>query len=60
MIKALVDTYSSEKSLPNLRFLLICLLGFTGFMRIDEILKIQLKHLKLGITHLEESQKLTN
>jgi len=53
MIKALVDTYSGEESLPNLRFLLICLLGFTGFMRIDEILKIQLKHLRLGITHLE-------
>lgn len=53
MIKEWVNAYGDEENLPKLRFLLICVLGFTGFMRIDEILKVQLKHLKFTVSHLE-------
>lgn len=53
MVKKLVDLYSSEDNIDNLRFLLLCLLGFTGFMRIDELLKLQLKDISVKETHLE-------
>ena len=54
MIKTLVTKYSGENStIPDLRFLLTCLLGFAGFLRIDELLDVKLKHIKLQESHLE-------
>jgi len=60
MIKALINTYYTKKPAKFALFFLICLLGFTGFMRIEEILKIQLKHLKLGITLGDNIRKVKN
>ena len=54
MIKVLVTKYGGENStIPNLRFLLTCLLGFAGFLRIDELLHVKLKHTKIQENHLE-------
>ena len=36
-----------------MRFLLTCLLGFAGFLRIDELLDVKLKHIKIKESHLE-------
>ena len=48
MIKTLVTKYGGKNStIPDLRFLLTSLLGFEGFLRIDELLDIKLKHMKL-------------
>ena len=45
MIKTLVTKYDGKSSaIPDLRFLLTCLLGFAGFLRIDELLDDKLKH----------------
>ena len=38
---------------PDLRFLLTCLLGFAGFLRINELLEFKLKHIKIQENHLE-------
>ena len=54
MIKTLVTKYGGKNStIPDLRFLLTCLLGFAGFLRIDELLDVKLKHIKLQKSHLE-------
>ena len=54
MIKALVAKYGGKSStIPDFRFLLTCLLGFTGFLRIEELLDFKLKLIELQETHLE-------
>ena len=54
MIKTLVKKYGGKNStIPDLRFLLTCLLGFAGFLRSDELLDVKLKHIKLQESHLE-------
>ena len=54
MIKSLVNTCGGRNaSLPDLRFLLTCLLGFSGFLRIEELLSIEIKHLRISESHLE-------
>ena len=54
MIKTLVTKYGEKNStIPDLRFLLTCLLGFAGFLRIDELLDVKLKHIKIQESHLE-------
>lgn len=53
MIKELVDAYRPKNDIPCFRFLLIIMFGFTGFLRIDETLEIQLKHLSFEETHLK-------
>ena len=54
IIKTLVTKYGGENStIPDLRFLLTCLLGFAGFLRIDELLDVKLKHIKIKESHLE-------
>ena len=53
MIKSLVNKFEGNNaSLPDLRFLLTCLLGFSGFLRIDELLSIK-KTSKNFHSHLE-------
>ena len=54
MIKALVTKYGGKNStIPDLRFLLTCSLGFAGFLSIDELLDLKLKHIKIQESHLE-------
>ena len=43
MINQLVLLYSSSNNLVHMRFLIICLLGFTGFLRVSELAAIQIK-----------------
>ena len=53
IIKALVAKYSGENpTISDLRFLLTVLLGFAGFLRIDDLL-VKLKHIKILESHLE-------
>lgn len=41
-----------EADLADLRFLVLCLVSFAGFMRISELLKVKLKDIKLFETHM--------
>ena len=43
MINQLVLLYSSSNNLVHMRFLIIWLLGFTGFLRVSELAAIQIK-----------------
>ena len=52
ILKELITQFNSD-SLTDLRFLIICSLGFFGFLRIEELLQVQLKDIKLTTTHLE-------
>lgn len=45
MISELVDQYGNSKSLIDLRFVLMSVLGFAGFFRISELLGLQVKDL---------------
>ena len=48
MIKTLVTKYGGKNfAIPDLIFLSTCLLGFAGFLRIDELLDVKLKHIKI-------------
>ena len=54
MIKSLLTKYGGKNStIPDLRFLLKYLLGFAGFLHINELLDVKLKNIKLQETHLE-------
>ena len=54
MIKGLVTKYGEKNStIPDLRFLLTCLLGFAGFLRVQELLDVKLKHIKIQKSNLE-------
>ena len=44
MLKSLYAEYwTDESGAINLRFVIICLIGFSGFLRIDELLRDQSK-----------------
>ena len=43
MLHRIIDTYGSHDNLLKQRTLLICLLGFSTFMRIDEVLDIKVE-----------------
>ena len=45
MIEKIVRRYGSSDNLIHLRFLVICVLGFTGFFRISELLDLQVSDL---------------
>ena len=52
-LKSLVDLFTARGlNLSNQRFLMVCLLGFTGFFRIKELLSVQLRHLSIQEDHL--------
>ena len=54
MMKSLVSKFGGKNtSLPGLRFLLTCLLGFSAFLCIEELLSIKIKHLRINESHLE-------
>ena len=42
IIKKLVSIYGDTESLMALRFLIICVVGFAGFFRINELLKLKI------------------
>ena len=54
-VKELVEHYGPLTHLKDtriMRFLVMVLVGFAGFLRIDEMLKIQRKHVKITDTHM--------
>ena len=53
MAKQVVDRFGQCSNLWQRRTVLICLLGFSGFLRISELVAIQVKHLKFSNNHLE-------
>ena len=54
MIRVLVTKYGGKNSsIPNLRLLITCLLGFAGFLRVGEFLNVKVKHIKIHDSHLE-------
>ena len=52
-LKELVNAYGFSKNILELRFLLICLLGFSGFFRISELLEVQKKHITFCKDYVE-------
>ena len=53
ILKKFVDTFGGN-NLTDLRFLVVCLTGFAGFLRIQELLKVQLKQ----IAFFEDNMKI--
>ena len=54
VIKTLVTKYCGKNStIPDLRFLLTVLFWFAGFLRINELLDVKLKHIELQEIQLE-------
>lgn len=53
LVNQIVDYYSKDLNLKTCRFLVVCLLGFAGFFRISELLKVQLKDIKINQKHME-------
>ena len=44
---------TTNSNLMDLRFLVVCVIGFAGFLRIQELLSVQLKHLTFHESHKE-------
>ena len=53
MAKGIVDTLGPNQDLIKWRTIVLCLLGFSGFLRISELLAVQVKHLTFTKEHLE-------
>ena len=53
MTKKVVELFGQGSNLIHHRTVVICLLGFSGFLRISELIEIQIKHLKFSQSHLE-------
>ena len=45
MMRAVVDTYGWSPNLIQMRFIITCLVGFSGFLRISELLEIKVQNL---------------
>jgi len=63
LLKQIVSMYGSSDNLLNIRFLIICLLGFAGFLRISELLQLKVGDLtfdmdgvKINITKSKTDQ----
>lgn len=54
LLKKIVQNFGYTNNLIDLRFVIICLLGFSGFMRISEILSLKIK----DISFVEEGLKV--
>ena len=53
-MKALVTKYGGENSsILDFTFLLTCFIVFTGLLCVEELLDVNLKHLKIQESHLE-------
>ena len=53
MVKTVVQCFGQGTNLLNHRTVVICLLGFSGFLRISELMNTQVKHLRFFTSHLE-------
>ncbi|XP_071171021.1 uncharacterized protein [Mytilus edulis] len=53
ILKLIVSRYGSEHDLSNLRVCLLCLLGFSGFLRYSELAKIKRNNIVFYDTHVE-------
>ena len=53
MVKKVVLEYGDSSNLLHHRLIVICLLGFAGFLRIGELLQIQMGNMTFTSTHLE-------
>ena len=54
VVKILVDTHDSlDSSLHDLRFLVVVVVCFAGFLRADELLATRLKHIQIKEKHME-------
>jgi hypothetical protein len=54
MIKTIVDNYAkADANLMQLRIACMCILGFTGFLRFDELINVVPAHLELSSSHLK-------
>ena len=53
MIKKIIDTYKTPGNLMHHRFVVTCLLGFTGFLRISELLEIRVGDMEFEQTWLK-------
>ena len=45
MIRKLFHQYGNDKNMLKQRFLIICILGFAGFIRTDEMLSLKVQHI---------------
>ena len=53
MFAKVFGLYGNSTNLIHSRFLLVCLLGISGFLRISELLDIQIKHISFHNEHME-------
>ncbi|XP_063436370.1 uncharacterized protein LOC134717808 [Mytilus trossulus] len=53
ILKLIVSRYGSEHDLSNLRVCLLCLLGFSGFLRYSELAKIKRNNIVFYDSHVE-------
>ena len=53
MAKKVVELLGIGNNLLHHRTVVICLLGFSGFLRISELIEIQVRHLSFLDSHLE-------
>lgn len=64
ILKMFYDNLSKSNDLGDWRFLNLCFMGFSGFLRIEELLALQIKHVQIKDRHLEikieKSQNATN
>ena len=47
MTKQCVATHKNSANLMHLRFIIICIIGFVGFLLIGEMLEIKIKHISI-------------
>ena len=53
LVKKVCEKYGNSDSLMHKRFLLTVLIGFFGFLRMDEILWLQVKHFVFSTDHID-------
>ena len=53
MAKQIVSYFGHKPNLLHHRLVVVCLLGFSGFLRISELVAIQLEHLRFTSTYLD-------
>ena len=51
--KTVLETFRQDTNLVHQRMVIICLLAFSSFLRISELVNIQVKHLTFTNNHLE-------
>ena len=52
MLKAMVEAAGPEPSLSEVRLLAVCLLAFAGFLRCEELLKLECADVEFNVDGL--------